>query len=355
MSFVAIHLGAGFHSQKLAKRYETLCSEACRLGIRLLESENLNAQAAAAGICKFLEDDPLTNSGTGSNLTATGTIECDASIMSSEHNRGASVGCISGVKNPVLVAEKLLSVSFTPLSAGRVAPLFLVGEGARQFANDQQLELASLETLATKSAIIRYEYWSEILNSPGASSIANPSNDDDDLITDTVGVICVDLDGHIAVASSSGGIAMKQCGRIGPAALIGSGIWAARDAHSGSKVAVCTSGTGEDIISYNLASRCAQQLLNSDDEHQTVASLLSDFSQSPAIQLLPAAGGILAVKTELDPDNSRDILLQAFYGHTTKSMCAGFMASKWDSPKVSVSRTPNGRPSVLGTAVRIRH
>lgn len=252
---------------------------------------------------------------------------------------------------------------------------FLVGEGARQFANDQQLELASLETLATKSAIIRYEYWSEILNSPGASSIANPSNDDDDLITDTVGVICVDLDGHIAVASSSGGIAMKQCGRIGPAALIGSGIWAARDAHSGSKVAVCTSGkrpywqvycyivllsnyflgTGEDIISYNLASRCAQQLLNSDDEHQTVASLLSDFSQSPAIQLLPAAGGILAVKTELDPDNSRDILLQAFYGHTTKSMCAGFMASKWDSPKVSVSRTPNGRPSVLGTAVRIRH
>ncbi|KAK7207556.1 nucleophile aminohydrolase [Myxozyma melibiosi] len=369
MVFIAVHLGAGVHSQKLSKRYKAICNEACRLGTHLLISHpSPSAQTVAATVCKFLEDSNLTNAGTGSNLTAAGTIECDASIMSSEFCRGAAVGCISGVRNPVLVAERLLRQSFVPLSAGRVAPLFLVGDGALQFAKAQDMELATTEDLSTRSSIIRYEYWNEILDpsTDNDPEEAAHRGDDEvlcDLITDTVGVICVDVNGEIAVASSSGGVAMKQQGRIGPAALVGSGIWAAKD-DAGSKVAVCTSGTGEDIMSTNLASRCAQTLLrppttspsDDQDELRLVSSLLStDFSNSPALQLRPASAGILAVKTELgNEDGGNDVLLQAVYGHTTKSMCVGFMTPDWGAPKVTISRNETGAPTVSGLVARMR-
>lgn len=47
----------------------------------------------------------------------------------------------------------------------------------------------------------------------------------EDVVTDTVGAICVDRWGRVAAGSSSGGIGMKHRGRIGPAALIGIGTW----------------------------------------------------------------------------------------------------------------------------------
>lgn len=57
-------------------------------------------------------------------------------------------------------------------------------------------------------------------------------SDREDLVTDTVGCICVDRWGNVAAGSSSGGIGMKHRGRIGPAALIGVGTWIACEGQS---------------------------------------------------------------------------------------------------------------------------
>jgi taspase (threonine aspartase 1) len=86
---------------------------------------------------------------------------------------------------------------------------------------------------------------------------------DEDHITDTVGVIAVDSKGKIAAGSSSGGIAMKHRGRVGPAALVGVGtvvIPADPDDPEGITVAAAISGTGEHMSTTLAAQTCADRL-----------------------------------------------------------------------------------------------
>ena len=68
--------------------------------------------------------------------------------------------------------------------------------------------------------------------SNGVSSIKNGRHEDaeiideDDRVTDTVGVVVMDRCGRVASTVSSGGIALKQPGRVGQASCFGCGCWA---------------------------------------------------------------------------------------------------------------------------------
>ena len=90
---------------------------------------------AAARATIVLEDAGETNAGYGSNLTESGTVEMDAGLMDGSSLLFGAVGAISGVKNPILVAQRLVEEQQKGLlPLGRVPPGFLVGEGAKEWA-----------------------------------------------------------------------------------------------------------------------------------------------------------------------------------------------------------------------------
>lgn len=66
----------------------------------------------------------------------------------------------------------------------------------------------------------------------------------------TVGCVAIDSSGHLASATSTGGITGKYRGRIGDTPQLGSGGYA--DDEIG---AVSTTGYGESIMRYNLGHR----------------------------------------------------------------------------------------------------
>jgi taspase (threonine aspartase 1) len=69
-----------------------------------------------------LENSPLTNAGYGSNLTYDGNVECDASVMDGSNLQYGAVGAITGVKNPIEVANYLCRFQTVNLGHGRVPP-----------------------------------------------------------------------------------------------------------------------------------------------------------------------------------------------------------------------------------------
>lgn len=118
--FVAVHIGAGYHSQNKTPAYRELCENICREIMRLLKKQ-IPAREAVAEAVALLENSPLTNAGVGSNLTLDEKVECDASIM--DKDGFGSVGAISNIKNPIKASLSLLEAQLKgTLSMGRIVP-----------------------------------------------------------------------------------------------------------------------------------------------------------------------------------------------------------------------------------------
>ena len=123
--------------------YRTLCEKASFFGLNALK-KGKNAVYAVTEAIAYLEDNPLTNAGIGSNLCFDGTIECDASLMNGQNLNWASVGALSGIKNPILVPKLLLKEQECTQPLSLIPPNTLMGEGARKWAVNKGLELTEL-------------------------------------------------------------------------------------------------------------------------------------------------------------------------------------------------------------------
>ncbi|XP_065538384.1 LOW QUALITY PROTEIN: threonine aspartase 1 [Lathamus discolor] len=398
VGFVLVHAGAGYHSESKAREYKHVCKRACQKAIEKLQAGALATDAVTAALIE-LEDSPFTNAGLGSNLNLLGEIECDASIMDGKSLNFGAVGALSGIKNPVSVANRLLCEGQKgKLSAGRIPPCFLVGEGAYRWAvdhgipacppgimatrfslaafkrNKRKLELAEkVETdlIHLKKRRQSHEKGSRVMCSasgrtPKASGggkggdqieLYSPENDSGTL--DTVGAVVVDQEGNVAAAVSSGGLALKHPGRVGQAALYGCGCWAENTgAHTPYSTAVSTSGCGEHLVRTILARECSCALQTEDAHQALLETMQNKFIGSPFLANEDGVlGGVIVLRScrcSAEPESSQEkptLLVEFLWSHTTESMCVGYMSAQDGKAKTHISRLPPG--AVAGQSVAI--
>lgn len=222
---IAVHGGAG-------RRPGTTSADehAFRAGVRhaldtgfAVLAEGGTALGAVEAAVRVLEDDPLFNAGRGAVLNRDGAVELDASIMDGSARSAGAVGGVRRVRHPITLARTILEAGESVL---------LVGEAAGDVADERRLERPEHEWFVTPVQRARWKDWRE--RSDGVAGAQ--------LELGTVGAVARDSRGHLAAATSTGGLRGKPPGRIGDTALIGAGTWADE------RCAVSLTGDGEGII-----------------------------------------------------------------------------------------------------------
>lgn len=218
---VVVHSGAGLVDPARGPGHAEACARATSAAQRVLEA-NGGAVEAAVEAVRLLEDDPLTNAGTGAALTAEGTLELDASVMCGALLRAGAVCALPPFRNPILVARALLEDG---------ARVLMSGEGAARWAEARGFVREDAERMITDASRARL---AAVLRAQGGGESWSGG---------TVGCVVRDRDGRLAAATSTGGLVGKPVGRVGDSAIIGAGTYA--DDAAG---AVSNTGDGEAFI-----------------------------------------------------------------------------------------------------------
>ncbi|GLV31912.1 Taspase 1 [Carabus blaptoides fortunei] len=333
--FIAVHCGAGYHKAELYPNYKKLCKKAC-----LAATNTLNGGGTAFLACQvavmILEHNALTNAGYGSNLTLSGEVECDASIMDGETLNFGACGAVKGVQYPITLASQICKDQTSERPLGLISPLLLVGEGAHDYAKISNLKLIENDKLISKKSYMRYKKNKALLKTHSQQRQVNNER------MDTVGAVCVDHRGHVAAASSSGGVFLKYDGRVGQAAIYASGVWADSVSNkTENSVAVTTTGTGEYLMRTQLAKELAQNIKTSTFPVTAFSKTLKeDFIESRYLRNIPdKLGGALAL--HVSPGGHGELL----WGHSTRTMGFAYMDS---TEKKAIGRISELPPELEG-------
>ncbi len=222
-----IHGGAG--RIRDSELYRRGIRQALSRGNEVLRSHGA-LEAVLAAVCS-MEDDPIFNCGTGSALNLEGEVEMDASLMTSDGCFGA-VGGLMRVQNPILVARKVME---------ETDHLLIVGDGAEILAQKWGFPVYDPRTEAEKQALEELKRAKESVYLPRLAQFLENSSGG------TVGAVARDEEGHIAVATSTGGILGKLKGRVGDSAVLGAGTYASPWG------GISATGHGEAIMKFLLA------------------------------------------------------------------------------------------------------
>ena len=245
-----------------------------------------NALDAVEAASRILEEDPCFNAGRGSVLAFDGHVELDAAIMDGSDRRCGAVAGLRSTRAPISAARAVMEQS----------PHVLMSyDGADDFACEAGLEQVPNRWFVTSE---RRRQLEELLAN-GANAF------DTDIKYGTVGAVAVDTAGHVAAATSTGGLTAKRWGRIGDSPLIGAGTYADDRA-----AAVSATGLGEVFIRAAAAHElCARVRMSGAELQEALDGVLAD------VQSLGGNGGLIAVA----PSG------EAAWGFTTAGMYRGMV------------------------------
>lgn len=237
---IAIHGGAGTLSPdnmtpERRAEYEAALQQALDAGAKVLAEGGSAMDAVKAAIIP-MEDSPLFNAGRGAVFTWEGRNELDASIMDGRDRSAGAVTGVTTVRNPILLADMVRTDS---------PHVFLMGEGAEQFATERGFEVTPPEWFATEAR----RQALERMKARELSAL------DVDHKFGTVGAVALDQHGNLAAGTSTGGMTGKRWGRIGDAPVIGAGTYA-----DNRSCAVSATGWGEYFIRVGVAQEICTRL-----------------------------------------------------------------------------------------------
>jgi N4-(beta-N-acetylglucosaminyl)-L-asparaginase len=189
----------------------------------ILKAGGAALDAVEAGV-RVPEGDPNVMSvGYGGLPDEDCKVTLDASIMGPDGRAGA-VAFVQNYRHPISIARKVMETT---------DHVFIVGEGAEEFARKQGFTREELLTDAAREAWIK---WKQKM-----------SEEDNwfpkDLDHDTIGMVAIDASGALAGACTTSGLAFKIHGRVGDSPIIGAGMYV--DSEVG---AAASTGKGEEVI-----------------------------------------------------------------------------------------------------------
>ena len=238
MFALALHGGAGTIARAsltpaLEAAYRAALQAALAAGTALL-AQGAPALDAVEATVRSLEDCPLFNAGRGAVFTHEGHHEMDAALMDGASGRAGAVAGVRAVQNPIRAARLVME---------QTEHVLLAYPGADELAREHHLPLQPpayfftqqrYDQLQAAIAAGRTQLDHAASPGPAPATLGDPS-----WKKGTVGAVARDQRGHLAAATSTGGMTNKRYSRIGDTPIIGAGTWA--DA----RCAISCTGHGE--------------------------------------------------------------------------------------------------------------
>ncbi len=259
---IVVHGGAWHIPAPLREAFQAGCRQAAFAGWEVLLSGGPALDAVEAAV-RILEDDPVYDAGRGSHTNLNGEVELDAFIMNGCTLEVGGVAAVKRVRNPIALARRIME-------SGEHA--FVVGAGAEAWAEALGIPLCDPADLAPLPASI--DIPTDTWTPPGMQ-----------LPSDTVGAVALDMEGNLAVATSTGGTPNKRPGRVGDTPLVGCGAYADNTAG-----AAAATGWGERLMRLVLSKSACDLLVQGWAPQVAAEHLIRQLEQRVA-----GYGGIIIV------------------------------------------------------------